>query len=78
MISNKTFGKKSLLYMVSGKEMGYIFNKFILPLYSRERAPDTHWIGGWVGPNAALDAERTIPPPVGNRNPIPSVVQPLP
>jgi hypothetical protein len=21
----------------------------------RERAPGTHWIGGWVGPRAALD-----------------------
>jgi len=22
----------------------------------RERAPDTHWIGGWLGPRACLDA----------------------
>jgi hypothetical protein len=22
----------------------------------RERAPGTHWIGGWVGPSAGLDA----------------------
>jgi hypothetical protein len=22
------------------------------PLYPRERAPVTHWIGGWVGPTA--------------------------
>jgi hypothetical protein len=22
---------------------------------SRESAPDTHWIGGWVGPTAGLD-----------------------
>jgi hypothetical protein len=22
----------------------------------RERAPGTHWIGGWVGPRAGLDA----------------------
>jgi hypothetical protein len=21
-----------------------------------ERAPDTHWLGGWVGPTAVLDA----------------------
>jgi hypothetical protein len=21
-----------------------------------ERAPDTHWIGGWVGPRTGLDA----------------------
>jgi hypothetical protein len=26
-----------------------------LPLYLRERAPGTHWIGGWVGPRAGLD-----------------------
>jgi hypothetical protein len=25
------------------------------PLYPRERAPGTHWIGGWVGPRAGLD-----------------------
>jgi hypothetical protein len=23
----------------------------------RERAPDTHWIGGWVGPRAGLDVD---------------------
>jgi len=25
-------------------------------LLLRERAPVTHWIGGWVGPRAGLDA----------------------
>jgi hypothetical protein len=25
------------------------------PLYPRERAPDTHWIRGWVDPRAGLD-----------------------
>jgi hypothetical protein len=25
-------------------------------LTPRERAPGTHWIGGWVGPRAVLDA----------------------
>jgi len=25
-------------------------------LYPRERALGTHWIGGWVGPRAVLDA----------------------
>jgi hypothetical protein len=35
------------------------------PLYLRERAPDTHWIGGWVGPRAGLDmvSKRKIPSP---------------
>jgi hypothetical protein len=26
-----------------------------LPLYTRRKAPDTHWIEGWVGPRAGLD-----------------------
>jgi hypothetical protein len=26
-----------------------------LPLSPGERIPDTHWIGGWVGPRAGLD-----------------------
>jgi hypothetical protein len=26
-----------------------------LPLYPREIAPGTHWIGGWVCPRAGLD-----------------------
>jgi hypothetical protein len=32
-------------------------------LTPRERAPGTHWIGGWVGPRAGLDAvvKRTFP-----------------
>jgi len=31
----------------------------------KERAPGTHWIGGWVGPRAVLDAmvKRKKPPP---------------
>jgi hypothetical protein len=36
----------------------------------RERAPDTHWIGGWVGPRAGLDAaeKRKIPSPYRDSN----------
>jgi hypothetical protein len=26
------------------------------PLYTQERTHDTHWIGGWVGPRADLEA----------------------
>jgi hypothetical protein len=31
----------------------------------KERAPSTHWIGGWVGPRAVLDTavKRKIPTP---------------
>jgi hypothetical protein len=28
---------------------------------SGERAPGTHWIGGWVGPRTGLDAVETLP-----------------
>jgi hypothetical protein len=35
------------------------------PLYPRKRAPDTYWIGSWVGPRAGLDAvvKRKVPSP---------------
>jgi len=34
-------------------------------LKHRERAPDTHWMGGWVGPRAVQDAvvKKIIPNP---------------
>jgi hypothetical protein len=44
----------------------------------RERAPGTHWIGGWEGPRAVLDAEvdRKIPSPRRESNPRTPIVQP--
>jgi hypothetical protein len=41
-----------------------------------ERAPGTHWIGGWVGPRASVKAvaKKKNPCPAGNRTP---VVQPV-
>jgi hypothetical protein len=46
---------------------------------SRERAPSTHWIGGWVGPRAVLDAvvKRKIPSPRLESNPITPIVHPV-
>jgi hypothetical protein len=43
----------------------------------RERAPDTHWIGGWVGPRAVLDAvvKRKIPSPRQESNRRTPIVQ---
>jgi hypothetical protein len=37
----------------------------------RERAPGTHWIGGWAGPGAVLNAvvKRKIPSPRRKSNP---------
>jgi hypothetical protein len=45
----------------------------------RERAPGTHWIGGWVGPGAVLDAvvKRKIPSPRRESNPKTPIVQPI-
>jgi hypothetical protein len=44
----------------------------------RERAPGTHWIKGWVGPRAVLDAvvKRKILSPRRESNPRTSIVQP--
>jgi len=35
------------------------------------KVPGTHWIGGWVGPRAGLDAvvRRKIPSPYRDSNP---------
>jgi len=48
-------------------------------LLPRERAPCTHWIGGWVGPRAVLDAmvKRKIPSPHQELNPTTLIVQPV-
>jgi hypothetical protein len=45
----------------------------------REGAPGTHWIGGWVGPRAVLDAmvKRKIPSPRQESNPRTRIVQPV-
>jgi hypothetical protein len=45
----------------------------------RGRAPGTHWIGGWVGPRAVLDAvvKRKIPSPRRESNPRIPIVQPV-
>jgi hypothetical protein len=36
----------------------------------RERVPGTHWVGGWVGPRAVLDAveKKKIPSPLRESN----------
>jgi hypothetical protein len=49
----------------------------ILP--PRERVSGTHWIGGWAGPRAVLDAvvKRRIPSPRRESNPTTPIVQPV-
>jgi hypothetical protein len=45
----------------------------------KERATGTHWIGGWVGPRAVLDAvvKRKIPSPRRESNSKTPIVQPV-
>jgi hypothetical protein len=40
------------------------------PLHPQGRTPRTHWLGGWVGPRAGLDAvmKREIPSPYRDSN----------
>jgi hypothetical protein len=49
------------------------------PLYPRERAPSTHWIGGWVGSRAVLDAvmKKKCPAPRRESNPRTSTFPPV-
>jgi hypothetical protein len=48
------------------------------PLYPKGKS--THWIGGWEGPRAVLDAvvKRKIPSPAGNRTLEPRTTSPQP
>jgi hypothetical protein len=45
----------------------------------RERAPGTHWIGGWVGTRTVLDVvvKRKIPSPHRESNPRTPIIQPI-
>jgi hypothetical protein len=45
----------------------------------RDKAPGTHWIGGWLGSRAVLDAvvKRKIPSPRPESNPRTSIIQPV-
>jgi len=48
-------------------------------LRPKERAPGNHWIGGWVGHRAVLDAvvKKKIPRPRRESNPTTPIVQPM-
>ena len=48
--------------------MGWVVNATLRPLYPRER-PDTHCIGGWVGPGGRPGRMRKISLPTGIRSP---------
>jgi hypothetical protein len=42
-----------------------------------ERAPGTHWIGGWVGPRVGIDEVEKILDPTGTRTPTPPSFGPV-
>jgi len=44
----------------------------VISFTSGERAPGTHWIGGWVDPRVDMDAvrKRKIGAPSGNLTPV--------
>jgi hypothetical protein len=45
----------------------------------RERDPDSHWIGGWMGHRTGMDtvSKRKIPSPCRDLNPDHPIVQPI-
>jgi len=54
--------------------MGWVVNITLRPFYPRE-GPDTHCIGGWVGPRAGLDVlgKSRLPPVFDTRTAQPVV-----
>jgi hypothetical protein len=48
-------------------------------LIPKEKAPGTHWIGGWVDPRAVPDAvvKKKIPSSCRESNPTTPIVQPV-
>jgi hypothetical protein len=53
----------ALRILVLGTRWKLVVSFTLRSLCPRERVPATHWIGGWVGPRASLDAvvKRKIP-----------------
>jgi hypothetical protein len=64
----------SLILALDGGEWSASCPGHFIP---RERAPGTHWIGGWVGPRAGLDmvVRRKSPSPYQGSNPL--IMQPV-
>jgi hypothetical protein len=66
----------SLTWALDGGEWSASQSGRFIP---RERAPGTHWIGGWVGPRAVLDSvvKRKIPSTHRELNPRTPIIQPV-
>jgi hypothetical protein len=60
------------------KASGQLHDAVALPP-PRKISPGTHWVGGWVGPRAGLDAvsKRKIPSPRWESNPDHQIAQPV-
>jgi hypothetical protein len=62
-----------LLILNLGTRWGWVVSITPRPRFTPgERTTGTHWIGGWVGPRAGLDAglEEKTSAPAGDRTPI--------
>jgi hypothetical protein len=60
-----------------GTRLRWVVSFTSRPLYPWDRAPGTHWIGGWVVTRAGLDAvvKRKIPSLCRDKNP--PIIQPV-
>jgi hypothetical protein len=63
-----------LTLVLDGSEWSASLSECFTP---RERAPGTHWMGGWVGPRAGLDTvvKRKVPSACWDSNP--PIIQPI-
>jgi hypothetical protein len=53
--------------------------RWVVSFTPRERVPDIHWTGSWMGPRTGLEAvlKRKFPSPCRESNPRTPVVQPV-
>jgi hypothetical protein len=72
-------GDKLQAFFDLGTRWGWVVSFTPRLFYPRERAPGTHWIGGWVGPRAGPDMvlKWKTPSPCRESDPNHPIVQPV-